>query len=109
MPPPIVPGMAQANSKPPSPAARARCRQTAFAAPAADAHDVAVDLDGRELAAELEDERVDTVVGGEQIRAEADDRDGERTLRAQCKSSPTSASVSGRAKACAGPPVPSVV
>ena len=34
MPPPIVPGIAHANSKPPSPASRARWRQTAFAAPA---------------------------------------------------------------------------
>ena len=32
-PPPTVPGIAHANSKPPRPAARTRCRQTAFAAP----------------------------------------------------------------------------
>ena len=32
-PPPAVPGIAEANSKPPSPASRARCRQTALAAP----------------------------------------------------------------------------
>ena len=32
-PPPTVPGMAQANSKPPRPASRARWRQTAFVAP----------------------------------------------------------------------------
>ena len=32
-PPPAVPGIAEANSKPPRPASRARCRQTAFGAP----------------------------------------------------------------------------
>src|SRR5262249_28606578 len=32
-PPPAVPGIAHANSNPPKPASRTRCRQTAFAAP----------------------------------------------------------------------------
>ena len=53
-PPPAVPGIAHANSKPPSPAARARWRQTAFVAPPPARSVVAVDLDRRELALEPE-------------------------------------------------------
>ena len=48
--------------------------------PTPHAQHVVLDLDRRKLTAELEDERVDAVVGGEQVRAEADDGDFERPL-----------------------------
>ena len=72
-PPPAVPGIAQANSKPPRPASRARWRQTAFVAPPPATSTSPSTVDRGELAREPEHERVDAVVGGEQVRAEPDD------------------------------------
>ena len=56
------------------------------------------------------DERVDAVVGGEQVRAEPDGRDREPALGAPTRSAcSSSATVAGSANARAGPPVPIVV
>ena len=61
-PPPAVPGIAHANSSPPSPASRARWRHTAFVAPPPATRLGLDDLDRRELAFEPEHERVDAGV-----------------------------------------------
>ena len=58
-PPPAVPGIAQANSKPPRPAARARCRQTAFVAPPPATSTPSPPPCVRQLAREPQHERVD--------------------------------------------------
>ena len=63
-----------------------------------------------ELAAELEDERVDAVVRDEQVRAEPDRRRPRGLVsRGPAQELLDLATVSGRANARAGPPVPSVV
>src|SRR6185312_4127399 len=49
--------------------------------PASRAHELAVDRDPRELSTELQDERVDPLVGDEQVRAEPDRRDPGVVLR----------------------------
>src|SRR6266498_1426615 len=99
--------MAHANSKPPSSAARACVHPDAAAGcprngareleaaelgrtramqhhgvrrAAAGADEVALNLDAGQVAGQLEDERVDTVVGDEQVRSEPDGRDGEPAL-----------------------------
>ncbi len=75
------PGIAQANSSPPRPAARARCRQTAFVAPPPAGERLPVDLDGGEVALQAQDERVDAVVRCEHVRPEPDRHDGQVALR----------------------------
>jgi hypothetical protein len=74
--------MAQANSKPPRPAARTRCRQTALARASAGQQPLSLDLRLGELAAELEHEPVEAVVGDEQVRAEPDRRHRQARARA---------------------------
>ena len=66
------------------------------------------DLRRRELALEPDDERVDSLVGGEQIRAEPDGPHRQVALAAQA-SACSSSSSAGRASARAGPPIPTVV
>ena len=102
------PGIAHANSKPPRPAARARCRHDRVRGAAAGAQQVAVDLDRGELARELEHERVDA-----RRRRRAGSTRG-RSSRRQARSAAQRAPrarrpSSGCANARAGPPVPSVV
>ena len=65
-------GSRRRTRSPPSPAARARWRQTAFGAPPPATSTVPAHLDRRELALEPDDERVDPGVGREQVRAEPD-------------------------------------
>ena len=109
-PPPAVPGIADANSKPPRPAARARWRQTAFVAPPPATSTSPSTSRGGELARELQHERVDAVVVHEQVRAEADRLDGAALAPAPSASAAcSSSSVSGFANQRAGPPVPIVV
>ena len=75
-----MPGIAQANSKPPSPAALRPVQADGVRRTAARDEDASLDARLRELAGEPEDEPVDAVVGGEQVRAEADRRDAEPAL-----------------------------
>ncbi len=77
-PPPTVPGIAEANSKPRRPAARARCRQVAFVAPppATEVPSV-VSRHRGEFAPEAQDERLEPLVGDEHVRAEPDRLDRE--------------------------------
>ena len=72
--------------------------------------EAAVHLDGRELPLEAEHERVDAVVGGEEVRAEADHDDSEPLARARTRAHlPARWKSRGRANAAAGPPIPIVV
>ena len=83
-PPPAVPGIAAANSKPPSPAARP-VEADGVRRPAAGDQRLPFDPCLGESPGELQHERVDTVVVDEQVRAEPDrlDRDPLRGSPAQ--------------------------
>ena len=109
-PPPAVPGIADANSSPPSPASRARCRQTAFfAPPPATSVSPSTRAPG-ELAFEPEDERVDALVGGEHVRAEPDRLDRDALGGGPADAAPRARRASPAAPSQrAGPPVPIVV
>ena len=105
-----MPGIAHANSKPPSPAARARWSATAFAAPPPARSTLAVDRRPRRA-------RPSSLRTSASTPSSATSRFEPRPTvatasprsAAQRSSSSTSATVSGRANARAGPPVPSVV
>ena len=77
---------------------------------AARARSVAVDLDRRELPRETDDERVDAVVRGEQVRAEPDRRDRHVALGRPARAPPRARRATPAARRQrAGPPVPIVV
>ena len=78
-PPPAVPGIAHANSKPPRPAASRPMEADRVGGTTACDEEIAVHIDCGELSGEPNDERVDSVVGREQIRPEAD-RNHRQTL-----------------------------
>ena len=84
-PPPAVPGIAAANSNPPSPASRARCSATAFGAPPPATSTSPLHLGRDQIAGELENERVDAVVVREHVRAQPDRLDGHLALLGPAK------------------------
>src|SRR5262245_2142543 len=108
-PPPAVPGMAQANSRPPSPASRARCRQTAFAAPPPTRRRwPSISTSARSPASRR--------TSASTLSSAARRFEPSPTVRiassrsvAQAIAASSSATDAGRAKAAAGPPVPIVV
>ncbi len=109
-PPPTVPGIAHANSKPPSSASRARCRQTALAAPPP-----ATIPRSRALRPRPARPRVESRARPHRrLRRGRSSRDPRPRPRARGRvanrsASSSSASERGRASAFAGPPVPIVV
>ena len=110
-PPPAVPGIAQANSRPPSPAPRARCRQTAFVAPPPAMQALALHPHLRQLPASRSDESRDAGVRRQRrwSRARPPRRSiplpGRQTERLLELRSASRAARSGTR----GPPVPMVV
>ena len=106
--PPTVPGMAHANSKPPSPAARARWRQTASGAPPPASRPSSAAA-AASSPPSLSASPWEAAVGHEQVRPEPDRRDRNAPVRGPAQELDQVVGVSGVANQRAGPPVPSVV
>src|SRR5256714_142206 len=108
-PPPTVPGMAHANSKPPRPAARARCRATAFAAPPPTRSTSPSTSTAASSPPSLRTSASTPSSAASMFEPSPTTATPRDRPCAQRRSSSTSRSDSGRAKARAGPPVPRVV
>ena len=109
-PPPTVPGIEAANSSPDSPAARARCAQSALAAPPPATIVSPSIFDRGQLALEPERERLDALVGDEQVGAEAEREQRQLSLRRPDERLLNVLPRCARARSrVAGPPLPKVV
>ena len=108
-PAPAVPGIAHANSRPPRPASRARCRHTAFVAPPP-ARRTTPSISTAASSSSRRSTSASTP-SSETSRFEPSPtgRTARPSSRAKRSASTSSASECGRAKARAGPPTPIVV
>ena len=108
-PPPAVPGIAHANSSPPSPVSRALCRQTAFVAPPPATRPVSMTSTPASSPSSRSTTASTPSSHARRFEPSPTGRIGTPSSRANRSASRSSATERGRASARAGPPTPIVV
>jgi len=107
--PPAGPGIAPRNSKPPSPASRARWRHTAFVAPPPADRNCALVSTAASSPSSLNTSASTPSSAANMFEPNPTTTTSSSSLSAKRRASVRSSSVFGRARAAAGPPVPIVV